>query len=167
MYEKHECRCGVCRGAKAAAARAYRARRKAEGRPIERSGPESECAHCAAPFRARTDQPGLYCSTDCVKLAQGWDPGQSRRRFRPTSTLRATIYERDGWTCQICQEPVNRGARLGSRGYPTLDHITPQAHGGSDEPSNLRLAHMGCNADRGAPSPERGPRVPVRVLRVR
>lgn len=31
----------------------------------------------------------------------------------------------------------------------SLDHIVPQSHGGSHDPSNLRMAHVGCNARRG------------------
>lgn len=31
----------------------------------------------------------------------------------------------------------------------TVDHLTPQAFGGDDEPENLMLAHAGCNSSRG------------------
>lgn len=61
---------------------------------------------------------------------------------------RRAIYERDGWTCQLCFEPVDPEAPdLAAR--PSLDHIVPQSRGGSHDVSNLRLACFGCNARRG------------------
>lgn len=150
---KRGCRCEPCREGQARRMREYAARRRAEGRPIRRPGDPRECAHCGEAFRARRDQPGTLCGARCAKLAQGW-AGVPVRRFRPSPTLRASIYERDGWVCQLCGSPVDPEAPAQSRESATLDHITPRAHGGSDDPSNLRLAHMGCNADRGAPREE-------------
>lgn len=55
---------------------------------------------------------------------------------------REAIFERDGWLCGICGEPV-------AVGDATLDHIVPISLGGSHEPSNVRLAHSLCNSRRG------------------
>lgn len=63
---------------------------------------------------------------------------------------------RDRWTCAICGEPViedpieraTDGFRVLKK-QPSLDHIQPRSKGGLDYPSNLRLAHQGCNASRG------------------
>lgn len=155
------CRCDVCREEQAAWMRDYAARRRAEGNPIQRPRDPRECAHCGAEFLARRDQPGMFCGMACARLAQGWDPGVARDRFRPSKSLRRVVSERDGWTCQICGLPVDPGAKLRTRDFPSLDHIVPRSRGGSDGPENLRLAHMGCNADRGAPDPQEAPRVPV------
>jgi 5-methylcytosine-specific restriction endonuclease McrA len=64
-------------------------------------------------------------------------------------TQRHAIYERDGWTCWLCEEPVDRDL-IGSRDHwrPSLDHVIPRSSGGSNEDSNLRLAHWWCNCVR-------------------
>lgn len=61
------------------------------------------------------------------------------------------MYERDGWACGICLEPVDREL-IGSASLwrPSIDHILPRSAGGSNEPENMRLAHFWCNAARGA-----------------
>ena len=70
------------------------------------------------------------------------------RRWIPAK-VRIDVYERDAWTCGICEERVDRDL-VGSKSEwrPSLDHVIPRAKGGSDDPSNLRLAHMWCNAAR-------------------
>lgn len=72
-----------------------------------------------------------------------------RPPIRPT--VRRAVYERDGWRCGICQDPVDADL-IGSRSMwrPSLDHIVPHIEGGTDDPDNLRLAHFWCNSIRGA-----------------
>ncbi len=55
--------------------------------------------------------------------------------------------ERHGWRCHLCGGEV-------APFYPrsvmaSVDHLTPRSRGGTDELSNLALAHQGCNARRG------------------
>lgn len=53
--------------------------------------------------------------------------------------LRKTILDRDGGLCQVCK----------AAGHITLanavDHITPKAHGGTDDPSNLQSICLPCH----------------------
>jgi hypothetical protein len=74
-------------------------------------------------------------------------PGRRRaarmKAARRAPVDRVAIFERDGWLCGICGEPVRREDA-------TLDHIVPIARGGTHEPSNVRLAHGLCNSRRGA-----------------
>lgn len=74
---------------------------------------------------------------------------RANRYIRVAPSVRLGIYARDGWVCQICVEPVD-GALVGTRDHwrPSLDHTTPKSQGGSDDPSNLRLAHWWCNSAR-------------------
>lgn len=37
----------------------------------------------------------------------------------------------------------------------TLEHLVPRSEGGTNERSNLRLAHKRCNVDRSYPQPRR------------
>lgn len=67
--------------------------------------------------------------------------------------VREAYFRRDNWECAICGnevevDPVERAGA--TKGQPSLDHITPKSEGGTDYPSNVRLAHRGCNSARGA-----------------
>lgn len=50
--------------------------------------------------------------------------------------VRASVFERDDFTCQYCGE---RGGRL------ECDHVLPVARGGGNEPENLKTACYACN----------------------
>ena len=110
-----------------------------------RGGMESwECAGCGARCerpRARGQRP-KWCSSCRSKRGGG---------YFVTPTVRAEIYERDGWACGLCGDGVD-ASLIGSRDLwrPSLDHIIPQSKGGTDSPENLRLAHWWCNSVRGA-----------------
>lgn len=105
------------------------------------------CSKCERPALAR----GM-CSThysywhrrQSGVWGEAW--GVSRER-------RLAIYERDGWLCQLCGEPVDRDADpKRDNAAPSLDHIVPRSLQPVPDHSdaNLRLAHRGCNARRGA-----------------
>lgn len=93
---------------------------------------------------------GKYCSGKCKNEAAYLRRG-SGISFKISKRARLEIYERDGWTCQLCMRPVDRSADWRTSWYPTLDHIIPQSTMlvPDHSPSNLRLAHMWCNAARG------------------
>lgn len=65
------------------------------------------------------------------------------------------LLERHGSKCQHCGRTVRtlRGSRRKKRRLPddlaTVDHITPQSRGGSDELDNLTLSCRACNMERG------------------
>lgn len=65
-----------------------------------------------------------------------------------TADRRAALYERDGWMCWLCSEPIDRLAHANSDRAPSLDHVIPRSRHGSNEDSNLRTAHRVCNARR-------------------
>ena len=77
---------------------------------------------------------------------------QSGRHIKITTKARRAIYERDNWTCQLCQEPVDPTVSPLTRWGATLDHVEPWSAAliPDDRPSNLRLAHRRCNSVRGA-----------------
>lgn len=63
--------------------------------------------------------------------------------------LTRAVVERDGWVCRLCGQPISRYP-LATRDKLTVDHIVPESLGGRSVLSNLRPAHWGCNAARGA-----------------
>jgi 5-methylcytosine-specific restriction endonuclease McrA len=62
---------------------------------------------------------------------------------------RLAIFERDGWVCQLCKEPLDREAQAPAPLSPTIDHIVPLAVGGTHEPRNVQAAHFICNSVKG------------------
>lgn len=92
--------------------------------------------------RVRSDRP---MHNDCRPPMHWTNAIQISRRER------FEIYERDGWTCQICMGRVDSDLDPQHRMAATLDHIIPRATTlfPDDRPENLRLAHRGCNSRRG------------------
>jgi hypothetical protein len=56
---------------------------------------------------------------------------------------RLAIYLRDGLACAYCGDSVENGAKL------SLDHLTPDSKGGSNEATNLVCCCSRCNSARG------------------
>ena len=139
------CRERVERGEQKRARAAERLTRAAAGTSSEWAWVTGECAQCLTYF-ARHGQASRFCSTSCRKKA--------RRTWRIATRDRLAIYDRDGWVCQLCMEPVDRDLMTTdplNDWAPSLDHIEPQAWVliPDHTPRNLRLAHRWCNSVRG------------------
>lgn len=116
------CRCATC------------------GEAFIAEGFHSTCSErCGQTFRRRKKRD--HCARR--KLAQG--------RFAVAHSIRMSIYERDGWTCQICGGRTSTTYRHDDPWSPTLDHIIPQSTQALPDhsPGNLRLVHALCNSLRG------------------
>lgn len=104
--------------------------------------PKHPCRHrgCAA----LVDAPG-YCSSHASE-ASNWAEHIARRGSRHErgygtkwDRLRASILARDCGLCQACQ-------RAGFVTAAThVDHITPKAQGGTDDPGNLEALCAPCH----------------------
>ena len=116
----------------------------------------TNCLVCNKVLPARTSSAvRIYCSKVCYDKSPAtrarYARKQGRRRAIKFNAFvsdvdRFAIYERDGWRCQICKLKVNpRYTGTHPKG-PSLDHIIPLAVGGTHQPSNVQLAHFGCNA---------------------
>lgn len=64
------------------------------------------------------------------------------------SFLSAEVFERDGWICQLCYEPVDATLPWPHRMSKTLDHVLPVAKGGAHTRANTQLTHLTCNASK-------------------
>jgi 5-methylcytosine-specific restriction protein A len=60
------------------------------------------------------------------------------------AALRLKVLDRDGWTCQLCGKPLEKGPDA------TADHIVAKKNGGEDALYNLRAACRSCNSIKGA-----------------
>lgn len=105
------------------------------------------CDECGACF-TRHGEASPFCSSRCSRK-------QARRRRRArecgvriSRVRRYAIYERDEWTCHLCNFPVDRTAEVPELEAPVLDHVIPLASGGSHSEDNLRTAHFWCNSYR-------------------
>ena len=63
---------------------------------------------------------------------------------------REDVYERDGWVCQLCGKPVDRGLEWPDPFSASLDHVVPVSAGGEHSLLNCQLAHLRCNQAKGA-----------------
>lgn len=60
---------------------------------------------------------------------------------------RFEVLRRDAYTCRYCRATDNP---------LTIDHVTPTALGGTDEPSNLVACCTDCNSGKSSTSPDEG-----------
>lgn len=60
------------------------------------------------------------------------------------------VFERDGWVCGICTEPVDPEATWPDPLSASLDHVVPVSRGGVHVPENAQCAHLVCNVQKGA-----------------
>lgn len=99
------------------------------------------CEPCGARYRQAVRRAGRGEKTHAARA----------RKYggRIETVSRTAVYERDGWTCQLCGDPVNPDRKWPDQMCPSLDHITPLSAGGDHTMDNVRLAHWLCNSLRG------------------
>lgn len=71
--------------------------------------------------------------------------GRSRRK----KDIRMELLARDGRNCFLCGTPVDFDAEPLSGDYPTIEHKSAKANGGTNSLANLALAHRRCNERKG------------------
>ena len=108
------------------------------------SGP---CSWCGSNFTVVHQMTARFCSVRCSRAAARASGG----RFVVAPSVRRAIYERDGWTCQLCSMPVDRDGDPMGDWAPSLDHIECQSWVliPDQSPTNLQTALRGCNSARG------------------
>lgn len=119
------------------------------------------CTVCSRAFIARSGR-AKYCSDRCrldnisCRVMGLYREAIKVRNFGAAHKWHRDLCEylvlRDGPDCGICGGSVDLTLRSGVKGDdagPSVDHVVPRSKGGSDDLSNLRLAHWGCNRKRG------------------
>lgn len=98
-------------------------------------------------------------SKECKKRSGYFDRGNHRHRakkygvpYESGITLKK-LWRRDNGVCQICGKPCDWSDRSWNEYcgplYPSIDHIIALANGGGHVQSNVQLAHMICNSEKG------------------
>jgi 5-methylcytosine-specific restriction endonuclease McrA len=58
---------------------------------------------------------------------------------------RVAVFDRDGWICGLCGEPVDKSLEWPDAMSVSLDHVVPLSRGGDHSYANVQCAHLGCN----------------------
>lgn len=114
---------------------------------------DMHCARCAALV---TWKPGRKycapCADDALREAR------YRCRVAYKHKLRALavdtfdphdIYERDAWTCSLCNQPIDQALQYPNPMSASIDHIIPVSLGGAHSATNVAAAHLVCNLRKG------------------
>ena len=118
---------------------------------------------CERPVRARG-----VCSMHYKRLMRAsgaWEPepwsDRRRNNYHARRALKAgsssgepfansDVFERDGWVCGLCSEPVSPDVAYPDPLSASLDHVVPLSLGGAHSLENVQLAHLSCNVRKGA-----------------
>ncbi|MCY0962990.1 HNH endonuclease [Streptomyces sp. H27-H5] len=111
------------------------------------------CGGCGALTVRGRNQEGRFCEACARSRRRAKDRRAAAvRRGAAAAGPRPLLEDvalRDGWRCHLCTQPVDPAMHFQHRDAATLDHLVPVSAGGTDEASNLALAHRGCNSRRG------------------
>lgn len=112
-----------------------------------------QCKYCQVwkLTRAKNKINGLSC-LNCQKRREKENDARKNHRRRAAGELFMTVQslaERDGSKCNICLKPVNMSKSGLDPLGPTIDHLLPVSKGGTNDSTNLALAHRRCNTARG------------------
>lgn len=138
-YGRYGCRCDVCRAAAATAAKAYGERRRDAGRPVR---PSPEVRKRSRENEKRRGYTEALRRRDAARRAR-----KLGATVEPFNSVE--IFERDGWTCLICGDPIDRWAPYPHPDSVSLDHVVPLSRGGEHSRANTRCSHLRCNLRRG------------------
>lgn len=151
MRSGHRSSCRECRKKQKLAAY-YRRRDEVleEKRAKYASDPSGERTRCLAYYHknrdAQLENKKKWRSRN-PEVQRAWN--QRRRAMRAGNGFepyrRVDIFERDGWTCKLCDLPVDPSLDWPHPMAKTIDHVIPVSKGGPDSPANVQLAHFGCN----------------------
>lgn len=103
------------------------------------------------------------CSTDCRRAlvfgttgatAYEWSSDAVMRAHRYGALIidtftREQVFERDAWTCYLCDTILDPEAERFDPLSPTIDHVIPLAKGGDHSLTNARTACLRCNSIKG------------------
>lgn len=96
-----------------------------------------QCATCGRMFDPGSSSARKYCSRTCR-------PSRASAGINRRQTVVALARE-SGWDCALCGEAVNPGLYWPNLDAGSVDHLVAVVEGGSDDRSNLQLAHLRCN----------------------
>ena len=131
----------------------------------QRKGTHGICPNCLEAKRiVRNATPQAKALRTAIrkrlKTLKLHDKGKHRKRAIKFGVAYETVkpgevFDRDGWMCQLCHEPIDRTAQAPHPLSASLDHVIPMARGGPHTYGNVQAAHFRCNSLKGARMSER------------
>jgi 5-methylcytosine-specific restriction endonuclease McrA len=148
---RHPKFCPPCRAAKSPVKKYYYEKNREKiAVGYEKMRPLRVCDYCGknpvAKYKTR------YCSDVCAHeaaITSVKDAARSHKNGERVYPLK--VFERDKWTCYICQGPVDplkRGTNFPDA--PEIDHVVSIRNGGKHTYDNVKTAHRSCNAMKSA-----------------
>lgn len=133
-------------------------------RKATRDSKSKQCSEpgCERPVRARGVCQMHYrrdARADGREKSDPWSPRRREayhrrlaRKLAPGSERvnRLEVFERDEWTCAICNTPVDPTLSYPDPMSASLDHRIPLAKGGEHTHNNSQCTHLFCNESKGA-----------------
>jgi predicted nucleic acid-binding Zn ribbon protein len=116
-----------------------------------------QCVYCGTwkSTKAKHMMKRSVCSK-CRAIKQRESERKKNHTRRGIGEMTMTVKDlarRDGAKCNICQRKIDMNKSGLQALGPTIDHILPVSKGGTNDPSNLALAHRRCNVLRGNRQP--------------
>ncbi len=111
---------------------------------------DRRCTYCDGQLPPGARLTRKFCSLACSRAAR-FNTHRAGRRMRievagqVEVVTRAAIYERDGWTCMLCADPIDRNRTYPDPMCASLDHVVPLSMGGTNAAENLQASHLVCN----------------------
>lgn len=112
----------------------------------------SACPFCGDAIhssRRSCREPACVLRYNAARQAQYTHARRMQKQATAERFLPGEVFERDGWVCGICAEPVDPTVAYPGRLSASLDHIVPLSKGGSHTRANAQCAHLGCNSKKG------------------
>lgn len=151
-----------------ASAKARRAKLSAQRKEARRKTVvECVCGATFCPMPGRISRVPKYCSSRCRNRAysdarRATPEGRAKlNTYQQARVARAKgdasakpldareIFDRDGWVCGLCQDPIPTGVPKRHPLSASLDHIVPLSLGGPHTHDNVQAAHLICNGRKG------------------
>ena len=115
---------------------------------------EQEARYWAKNHDKKLAKQARYRETHRAELSAKGAVYVHRRRARKQNApvgqpyTKAEIFDRDNWTCQICNEAIDPNLSWPDRMSASIDHIKEIYKGGADCATNVRSTHLTCNLSR-------------------
>ena len=114
------------------------------------ANPEPERERALASYHKNRESNLAYKRKYRAKNPEKYREWNTRRRARRLGNeaeaySREDIFERDGWVCGVCHQPVDRLLQWPDPNSRSIDHVVALSNGGPDTADNVQLAHLSCN----------------------
>ncbi len=110
-----------------------------------------KCVDCGAMAIRKNRGVKIKLCKDCQAVRRRAVDARKNNNRRTYTKLEMTVIDiakRDGARCNLCQKIIDLNLGGNVRLGPTIDHLIPISQGGTNESSNLSLAHRCCNVSR-------------------